>query len=171
MFIKGQLGFVGALFCAVWLMASTAHALTVAVVDPVEALSETKEAKALLSKFRKDAEPDAQQARKLKDELQNLLEKSQKDADIMSASQRNKLEKEAEDKQMDYQFIRQKLKKKQQEGREQILEKLGPKFEGVMTQLVKEGKYDIILHRQAVFHSADSLDITSEVTKRINKMK
>ena len=153
------------------LMISAANALSVAVVDPVQALSETNEAKGLLSKFRKEAEPDAQQARKLQDELKGLLEKSQKDADIMSATQREKLEKQAEDAQMDYQFIRQKLQKKQQEGREQILDKLGPKFEQVMNQLVKEGKYDLILHRQAVFHSAEALDITAEVSKRINKMK
>ena len=151
--------------------ASNAFALSVAVVDPVEALSESDEAKKMLARIRKEAEPDTQRVRKLKDELNAILEKSKRDADIMSSEQRSKLEKELEDKQIDYQYVRQKLQKRQKEGRDKILEALGPKFEEAINQLIDEGEYDIILHRQAVFHSSDRFDITPDVTKRINKMK
>ena len=164
--IKSVVLIMSALACV-----STAQAVSVAVVDPVEALSDTKEAKSMLQRFRDEAKEDAEQAKKLKDELRALMDKSKKNADIMTRAQLEKLEKEAEDKQIDYQFVRQKLQKKQQEGREQILELLGPKFETVLDQLIKEGKYELILHRQAVFHTSESIDITAEVTRRIDQIK
>ena len=151
--------------------AIAADKVSIAVVDPVAALSETNQAKSMMDKFRKDAEPEAQKAKKLEDELKAIMEKSQKDLDIMSASQKAKLEKEIEDKRMDYTFIRQKLQKRQKEGRDQILQALGPKFEEAMNNIIKKGQYEIILHKQAVFHSKASIDITAEVTKEINKMK
>ena len=103
-----------------------AKEFTIAVVDPVAALSETVQAKAMLEQFKKEAEPDAQQARKLEDELKAIIEQSQKDADIMSAAQRDKLQKRLKIKKMDYNFLRQKLQKRQQEGRDRILQALGP---------------------------------------------
>ena len=151
--------------------APNGFALTVAVVDPVDALSDSDEAKTMLAKIRKEAEPDTQRVKKLKDELNAILEKSKRDADIMTSDQRSRLEKELEDKQIDYQYVRQKLQKRQKEGRDRILEALGPKFEEAINQLIKEGKYDIILHKQAVFHSSDTFDITEDITDRINKMK
>jgi outer membrane protein len=148
-----------------------AKPLSIAVVDPVEALSQTDQAKAMMEKFKKEMSADTQEALRLEDEIKELIEKGQKDSAIMSAAQVENLGKAAEDKKMEYSFLRKKLQKKQQEGRDEILKTLGPKFEAVMNDIIKKGKYDLILHKQAIFHSASSIDITKTVTEKLNQMK
>lgn len=145
--------------------------LNIAVIDPAEAVSKTDEAKAMMAGFRKEAESELKEVRKLEDELKAIQERSQKDAAIMSPSQREKLEKEFEDKSIDLRFLSKKLQKRQQEIQQEVLRELGPKFETVMKKVIDTGKYDLIIQRQAVLHNKEALDITTEVVEQLNKLK
>ena len=169
--LKPALLLMSFLLVALPAAAVNAKSLSIAVIDPVAALSNTDQAKAMMEQFKKEMGSDAQEALRLEDEIKELIEKAQKDAAIMSAEQAESLNAKAEDKKMEYGYVRKKLQKKQKEGRDQMLKVLGPKLEIAIGALIKEGKYDLILHRQAVLHSISSIDITNEITKKIDAMK
>ena len=48
---------------------------------------------------------------------------------------------------------------------------MGPKVEKAMKSIVDEKKYDLILRREAVVWAEDKIDLTDELTKRINAQK
>jgi len=103
--------------------------------------------------------------------IKDLVEKEKRDGAVMSQEQRAKLLKDIEDKKIDYNFMGQKWQKRQQEGQQEILKALGPKFEKVLDAVIQEGKYDIVLAKQAVVYSSASIDITEQVTTKLNALK
>jgi Skp family chaperone for outer membrane proteins len=48
---------------------------------------------------------------------------------------------------------------------------MSPKLEKAVADLSKEKGYDLVLVKQAVLFSSQSVDITADVTKQINMMK
>jgi len=152
---------------APWLQAKD---LKIAIADTVAAAMASEEAKVAVEKLRKELSDDESKLLTLQKTIKNLQAKYEKDAAIMSENESRKLKKEVEDHMLDYNFLGKKLQKSSQEGQQEILKNIRPKLEGAIKTLIEKGKYDVILQRQAAIYFDDSIDITDEITKKINAL-
>jgi len=145
--------------------------LKIAVIDQLAALGKSAAAQSMLEDLKKSLEKEKNEILAIEKSIKDLVEKEKRDGAVMSQEQRAKLLKDIEDKKIDYNFMGQKWQKRQQEGQQEILKALGPKFEKVLDAVIQEGKYDIVLAKQAVVYSSASIDITEQVTTKLNALK
>ncbi len=150
---------------------SVAADLKIAVIDQLAALGKSQQAQAMLEDLKQSLEKEKNEILVIEKSIKDLAEKEKRDGAVMSQDQRAKLLKEIDDKKIDYNFMGQKWQKRQQEGQQDILKALGPKFEKALDLVIKDGKYDIVLARQAVVFSAATIDITAQVTDKLNATK
>lgn len=143
----------------------------IAVADNLTALLKSNEAKKMLEGLQAELEEDKTKIQAIESKLKDLNEKAERDGPVMSKSQQDKLLQEIEDQSIDRNFLIKKYQKRQQEGQQQIIQALKPKFEMAINEVVEEGKYDIVLHKQAVVFSATAYDITEEITRKLNSAK
>jgi outer membrane protein len=152
------------------LLANAASAeLKIAVVNVQRAIGDTEEAKAAIAKIESDFKADQEEVRKLNAEINQMQEKFVKDSEVMGDAEKRKLQKEIEDKQTDYQYKVNKLQKAVGERQQDIINKMAPKFEAVLKDIITREKYDIVLHRQNVLYVDSALDISAQVTEALNK--
>jgi outer membrane protein len=145
--------------------------LKIAVIDQLAALGKSTSAQTMLEDLKKSLEKEKNEILAIEKGIKDLVEKEKRDGAVMSQDQRAKLLKDIEDKKIDYNFMGQKWQKRQQEGQQEILKTLGPKFEKALEAVIKDGKYDIVLAKQAVVFSAATIDITDQVTTKLNALK
>lgn len=141
----------------------------VAVVDleaAVVASNIWKQAEsALMSKMKSDET----KLKKLESEVFAYIQRYEKEKDVMAQKDKVDLEYNIRTKQAEAQEIIAKNQKMQQEGIQSAMTKLRPKLQGIIDGIVKEKQLDVVLNKQAVYYSSESLDVTSEVTKRLNQ--
>ncbi len=160
------------LFPGLLLLAGSAFAdLKIAVVNAQRAIGESEEAKAMIAKLESDLAPDQKTVKDLGTSITQMQEKLNKNGDVMSDVEKRKLQKEIEDKQIDYQFQVNKLQKTVNERQQDILQKMAPKFEAALKDLIAKGQYDMVIHRQNVLYVDPKYDITTQVTEKLNQKK
>lgn len=142
----------------------------IAVADQLAAVLESNKAKSMIESLKSELEKEQVKIIAIENELKSLMDKQEKDSAVMSEAENRKLLKEIEDKQLDYQFLGKKFQKRQQEGQQEILKAMQPIARKALKDVVEEGKYDLVLQRQAVIDFSPTIDITEKLTARINKM-
>ncbi len=145
--------------------------LKIGVMDQIEALTQSSQAKAMIGEMKKSTAADEQKLKALEGVLQKLSKQLETDGAVMSAAQKQKTLKELDNKKADYSFLRQKLQNRYQDGQQNILTTLAPKFKKAVEQVIKQGHYDLVIQRQALIYSADGMDITAAITAAMNAMK
>lgn len=120
--------------------------------------------------------------KEMEQKVKELQEKFKKDEDALVALQ-DEIEKKSsvwtddkkQEKGIEFQKMRRDLKAKQEDAQIELKkleeQQLGPirkDLEQVIEKLAKEKGYIIILPSEVVMYSADSVDITEEVTKAFN---
>jgi outer membrane protein len=148
-----------------------ADAPKIAVADNLEALMKSNEAKKQLDSLQKELAQDKQKIEALEADLKKLNKQLDTDKAVMSEDQQKKLLKEAEEKSVDRNFLIQKYQKRQQEGQQEVVKAMRPKFQAAIEAVVKKGGYDIILHKQALVYSGEAFDVTDEITAKLNESK
>ncbi len=143
----------------------------IAVADNLEALMKSNEAKKQLDALQKELGQDKQKIEALEADLKKLNKQLDTDKAVMSEDQQKKLLKDAEEKSVDRNFLIQKYQKRQQEGQQEIVKAMRPKFQAAIEAVVKKGGYDIILHKQALVYSGEAFDVTDQITARLNESK
>jgi len=118
----------------------------------------------------------------MEQKVKELQEKFKKDEDALVALQ-DEIEKKSsvwsddkkQEKGIEFQKMRRDLRVKQEDAQMELKkleeQRLGPirkDLEVVIEKLAKEKGYTIILPSEVVMYSADSVDITEEVTKAFN---
>lgn len=142
--------------------------LKIAVVDPMQAVSETRQAKKMIADLERDLNSDKAQLGKLEGDLKGCQQKMNTDAATMSTTALAKFKAECETRYREYQNLGQSLQKIATERQQSILTEMGPKFQNAVNGLVKENGYDLVLQREAALHVRPDLDITGKVTARID---
>ncbi len=143
----------------------------IVVVDPERALGETEEVKARISKFQSDMQGQENKLRKLRDDIMKIEERLQKEGVAMSRDQGQALTDERDAKMIEFRSLQQLVQQRLQQSQEELQAAMSPKLEKAVADLSKEKGYDLVLVKQAVLFSSQSVDITADVTKQINKMK
>lgn len=152
-------------------LAWAADAPKIAVADNLEALMKSNQAKKQLDALQKELSQEKQKIEAIDADLKRLNKQLDTDKAVMSEDQQKKLLKEAEEKSIDRNFLVQKYQKRQQEGQQEIVKEMRPKFQEAIEAVVKKGGYDIILHKQALVYSGEAFDVTDEITAKLNEVK
>ena len=87
---------------------------------------------------------------------------------VMSDKDKRDLQKQGEGKVQEYNNLAQTVQKRTQEVQQELLERMIPKMEAVITDLQKTGKYDIILEKKSAIYTDPSVDITKKITEKLN---
>ncbi len=160
------------LFAALLLLPMLAFAEPkIVVVDPERALGATEEVKARIGKFQSDMQGQENKLRKLRDDIMKIEERLQKEGVAMSRDQSQSLTDERDAKMIEFRSLQQLVQQRLQQSQEELQTAMSPKLEKAVADLSKQKGYDLVLVKQAVLFSSQSVDITDDVTKQINKMK
>ncbi|MFN3714592.1 MAG: OmpH family outer membrane protein [Alcanivoracaceae bacterium] len=160
------------LFAALLLLPALALAQPkIVVVDPERALGETEEVKARIAKFQSDMQGQENKLRKLRDDIMKIEERLQREGVTMSRDQGQKLTDERDAKMIEFRSLQQILQQRMQQSQEELQNAMAPKLGKAVEDISKEKGYDLVLIRQAVLFASDAVDITSDVTRQINRMK
>ncbi len=142
----------------------------IAVVDQVAALTQSAQAKAMIQKLKTANAADEQKLKTMEPALEGLGKQLDRDGAVMSDAQRQKTIKDLETKRDAYLALRQKVQKRYQDGQQNILATLGPKFKQALEQVIKKGKYDLVIQKQALVYAEEGMDITNQITAAIDAM-
>ena len=145
----------------------------IAILDVQAAILNTDAAQKQFKDLRAQPAYDAniKELEKLKKEYEDLVKQVQKDLAVMSAEQKDAQRKKIEDKRGDIEHIARKLQASEQELAQQVMQQMGPKLQGVVTDLIKSEGIGLLLDRKAVMHADLSYNITAKVTEQLNKAK
>jgi len=160
-----------ALLVALLLPMAALAAEKMAVVDPMEALMNSSVVKSRNAQLEKSIESEGQRLRKLRDELVKIEERLQRDGMTMSKSERNKLNDEREEKGFRFQTMQQSINRRVEEDRQELLEEMEPILLRAIEEVAKAKKVDMVISANAVVYGKPEIDITNDVTKRINQLK
>ncbi len=129
------------------------------VRDSVQFKSAETKMKSEFEKRKNDLEA---QAKVFGDDVKNY----QRDGDSLSADQRAKKEKDLNARQVDIQFGQRKFQEDLQNRDRELTQDMMSKIKNVIVAISKEQGITLVL--QDPVYSADSMDITAEVLKRLN---
>ena len=145
--------------------------MRIAVIDPIRAISETSEVKERTSALELDMKKKEAEMVKLRDEIMALEEKLKRDGMTMSSEQQKSMSDQRDAKMLDFRSRQQLAQKRLEQDRDEMLSVMEPRLKQAIDKIAAEGKYDLIITRQAVLYSAEQTDVTRQVTQIMNQMK
>lgn len=143
----------------------------VVVLDPQAAIMGTTAAKKATEKLQGDLKVQRDRMEQLKTEIEALDAKAKKDGAVMSQKDKQDLQRQAESKIQEYNNLGQTVQKRTQEALGELVQRMGPKLESVLEEMVKTNKYSVILQKQAAVYVDPAVDITKKVTEKLNAAK
>ena len=143
----------------------------IAVVDLQEAILQTDTAQKRLEEIRSKPEfkTDKEEFDRLKKEMDDMVKKFQKDAAVMSQEQQTAARQKLTSKQADLEHVVNKIQQTEQAAAQALLQKLGPKVQEVLRELISSEGIGLLLQRGAVIHADASYSITTKVTDKLNQ--
>lgn len=145
--------------------------MRIAVIDPIRAISETSEVKERTSALELDMKKKEAEMIKLRDEIMALEERLKRDGMTMSSEQQKSMSDQRDAKMFDFRSRQQLAQKRMEQDRDEMLSVMEPRLKQAIDKIAKEGKYDLIITRQAVLYAAEQTDVTTQVTQIMNQMK
>ena len=160
--------FVASMLMVGLMSATAAFAEKYAVVDIQKAATDTSYMKSQIAGLETALKPSQQKHEKLTQEINTLRQKAQNDAKIMKEADLKKLEQDYATKMNEYNANVAGMQKRAQDTLENINKTLAPKIEQATEELRKSGGYSAILNRGAVVSLDPAIDLTSQVTQKVN---
>nr|WP_314267164.1 molecular chaperone Skp [uncultured Moellerella sp.] len=148
-------------------MSAGAYADKIAVVNVGEIFQNMPARESVTKQLESEFKGRASELQGLEKDLQSRIEKLQRDGKTMKQSDREKLEKELIAKRDAFSEKAQKFdednRRRQGEERNKILSRIQ---DAIKVVAAKDG-YDVVIDKNAVAYSKDSVDITSKVQKQV----
>lgn len=160
--------FVSSMLLVGLMTSAAAFAEKYAVVDIQKAASDTTYMKSQMASLEAALKPQQQKHENLTKEITALQKKAQNDAKVMKEADLKKLEQDYASKMNEYNSNAAGMQKRAQDTLENINKTLAPKIEQATEELRKSGGYSAILNRNAVVSLDPSIDLTSQVTQKVN---
>jgi len=146
--------------------------LKIAVLNIQQALNDTEAAKRYAVDIEKKLAPKIKEIQKIEEEAKKLQEKFNKEAAKLAQDKRELMDLEFKQKVRDIQTKSAELNAQKQQSDNEVLQKLKPNLDKAITEVIKAGNYDLVLDKAAViFVGNEQVDITKQVTERMNKLK
>ena len=143
--------------------------LKIAVVNTVQAIQQSEEARAFTENLQQELAPEQTELQGLQQELADLRQRVQDEGDVMSADEQRKVARDIENKQIDLEFRAQKLQKDVQDRQQELVQVMGPKVQAIVNDLVEVERYDLVFERSNVGYVNPRHDITAKVTEKLNE--
>ncbi|WP_133136981.1 OmpH family outer membrane protein [Legionella rowbothamii] len=160
----GVLAFVLSVFCA----SAFADAAKIGVVDLQKIMQTSSQMKDVQQKLEKEFKPRRDKLVAMEASLKADMEKFKRDSAIMSATQKKDLEKKIITAQQQFERDGQQYQQELSTANNEAMEGLYAKVRAAISKVAKDGKYDLIVQKDAAPFSADTLDVTDKVVKAIN---
>ena len=143
--------------------------LNVAVVNTVQAIQQSEEARVFMEKVQQDLEPEQTELQALQAEIAGLRQRIVDEGDVMSEADQRKIAKDIENMQIDLEFRAQKLQKDVQDRQEELVQVVGPKVQAIVNDLVEVERYDLVFERRNVGYVNPRHEVTAKVTEKLNE--
>lgn len=143
--------------------------LKVAVVNTVQAIQQSEEARAFTDALQQELAPEQTELQGLQQEIADLRQRVQDEGDVMSADEQRRVARDIENKQIDLEFRAQKLQKDVQDRQQELIQVMGPKVQAIVNDLVEVERYDLVFERSNVGYVNPRHDITAKVTEKLNE--
>ena len=144
-----------------------AHA-TIGVLNLERALFETEAWQQQLTELNQELEEDQESAISLQRELAELQENLQINSPTLSLTELQRLQQEGQFKRIKLQQIGERVQSMIRESQSSFLERYRQLLGDAVNEVYTDGSYDLILRAESVVVSGFSLDVTSEVTAKLN---
>lgn len=148
-----------------------AWATNVAVVDSAAAINNANVTKSTISSL--DSSLSAQRARmtSLRNEITALQQRFEKDGRVMSETDRRNLQNQAQGKLNEYNSVAEGVQRRMEEAQSNLAKTLQPRVDAAIEELRKQGNYDLILDKRVALYASPTIDLTKQLTDRINQAR
>ena len=142
----------------------------IAVINIQQALVTTERAKSLIAKL--ESEEDYAKAKseisKLQSQLEKLNEEGMRDGPTWSPVQIEAAQKKMINKKADMDHLIRKIQTQNKELVQRMMNMMGPDIQGALQDIVEKEGITLLLERQFVMHVDATLDLTSQLTAKLN---
>ena len=141
----------------------------IGVLNALQALFNSDAARIVQEELEQEFSADEARAQELSDQLTALSEKFQQDEAVMTQEEIRRMNSNAQDLQVQLQLIQERVQKALQEKNQQFLQSMQGTLAEAVSDVVAEGGYDLILNVDSAPYFAPVLDITANVTAKLNQ--
>lgn len=149
--------------------ASFAHA-TIGIFDVRRALFETEAWQAELSSLEEQFAEEQQTVAQLQEELEEIFSTIEVNGPTMVEAEIQRLREEGQFKQLRMQQIGERIRASLQETQNNFLERYRALLGDALNEVYEQGDFDFILRAESVVISGFTLDVTPQVTAKLNDM-
>lgn len=145
--------------------------IKIAVLNYQMALLESDAAKKYAVDAEKKFGPQLNKLKALESDAKRIQDRLMKDGERMQQAELERLELEFKQKARDFQSQSNDLNEAKAAADREMLDKLKPKLDKAVEDVLKSGNYDIVLERGSVVDVKPQLDITLRVIERMNQSR
>ena len=145
--------------------------MKIAVLNYQMALLESDAAKKYAVDAEKKFGPQLTKLKNLETDAKRIQDRLMKDGERMQQAELERLELEFKQKARDFQSQSNDLNEAKASADREMLDKLKPKLDKAVEDVLKGGNYDIVLERGSVVDVKPQLDITLRVIERMNQSR
>ncbi len=142
----------------------------IGVLNPLQALFNSDAAKVVQQELELEFNADETRATELSEELTKMRDEYQQNSAVMTEEEVRRLNASAQDLQVQLQLINERVQKALQEKNQEFLQSMQEQLAQAVTDVVAEGGYDLILNSDSAPYFAPVLDITAQVTAKLNEI-
>lgn len=162
-----QLKFIGLTFL-LSLSLPVAAELKVGVIDLRRAVFTADDAVDFSEKLQEQFGDEEETIREVQEEASAMRERLETDGPMMNDTERGQAVREFEVKVREFNQLRQRLDQAVSQQRAQFLQQKQPEIDEALQTIVDERGLDLILPREAVVFAKPGMDLTEELTERLN---
>jgi outer membrane protein len=163
-----QLKLIGLMFL-LSLSVPVAAEIKVGVIDLRRAVFTSDDAAEFTEKLQEQFKDEEEAIRKIQEEARAMRERLETDGAMMNDTERGKAAREFEGKVREFNQLRQQLDQAVNQQRAQFLQKAQPEIDKALQSILDERDLDLILPREAVVYAKPEMDLTEELTERLNQ--
>ena len=145
--------------------------IKIAVLNYQMALLESDAAKKYAVDAEKKFGPQLNKLKTLESDAKRIQDRLMKDGERMQQAELERLELEFKQKARDFQSQSNDLNEAKASADREMLDKLKPKLDKAVEEVLKSGNYDIVLERGSGVDVKPQLDITLRVIERMNQSR
>lgn len=162
-----------ALFLGLLMVGAPAFAQSpkIGYVDLQRALTSVAEGKAAKDKLKKDFDAKQKKLTDKQENLKKLKDSLEAGASMMTDQAKQEKFQEYQREMAELQQLYMEMQRELAEKETQATQTIFKKMEGILSQIAKEKKYDLILEKteSSVLFAKDGMDLTDELIKRYDK--
>ena len=144
---------------------------SVAILDMAAALYNSELAAAVQDQLSMETEDDSARIRELAEEGSALQERLTIDAEVMSEAEQREILEELEEIGVQYQYLEQRVESIVQQRREIFEQTYSSNLIQAISDVVEEEDYDVVLRAEVALFFKQTLDITAQVTAKLNEQQ